>query len=51
LDWKEPWFVTSAIGREGTWPIMLKIQQLFDDQKQAALEAAEDIAERAKMGV
>jgi GTPase len=51
LDWKEPWFVTSAIGRDGTWPIMLKIQQFFDDQKQAALEAAEDIAERAKMGV
>lgn len=51
LDWKEPWFVVSAIGREGTWPIMLKIQQFFDDQKQAALEAAEDIAERAKMGV
>ena len=51
LDWKEPWFTVSAIGREGTWPIMLKIQQFFDDQKHAALEAAEDLAERAKMGV
>lgn len=51
LDWKEPWFVVSAIGREGTWPIMLRIQQFFDDEKQAALEAAEDIAERSKMGV
>lgn len=50
LDWKEPWFTVSAIGREGTWPIMLKIQQFFDDQKHAALEAAEDLAERAKMG-
>jgi GTP-binding protein len=49
LDWKEPWFVVSAIGREGTWPIMLKIQQFFDDQKHAALEAAEDVAERARM--
>jgi len=49
LDWKEPWFVVSAIGREGTWPIMLRIQQFFDDQKHAALEAAEDIAERARM--
>jgi GTP-binding protein len=38
LDWKEPWFTVSAIGREGTWPIMLKIQQFFDDQKHAALE-------------
>jgi GTP-binding protein len=49
LDWKEPWFVVSAIGREGTWPIMLKVQQFFDDQKHAALEAAEDAAERARM--
>src|SRR5574343_501162 len=49
LDWKEPWFTVSAIGREGTWPIMLKIQQFFDDQKQAALEAAEDVAERGKV--
>jgi GTPase len=51
LEWKQPWFSVSAIGRDGTWPIMLKIQQFFDDQKQQALEAAEDISERAKMGV
>ncbi|MFM6989385.1 MAG: Obg family GTPase CgtA, partial [Arenimonas sp.] len=51
LDWKDPWFTVSAIGREGTWPIMLKIQQFFDDRKQAALEAAEDAAERSKMGL
>jgi GTPase len=49
LDWKEPWFTVSAIGRDGTWPIMLKIQQFFDDQKHAALEAAEDVAARAAM--
>jgi GTP-binding protein len=49
LEWKEPWFVVSAIGREGTWPIMLKIQQFFDDQKHAALEAAEDAAARQQM--
>ncbi len=49
LGWKEPWFVVSAIGREGTWPIMLRIQQFFDDQKHEALEAAEDLAERARM--
>jgi hypothetical protein len=30
---------------------MLKIQQFFDDQKQMALEAAEDVSERAKMGI
>jgi GTP-binding protein len=49
LDWKDPWFMVSAIGREGTWPIVLKIQQFFDDQKAAALEAAEDAAARAEM--
>ncbi|WP_339826318.1 Obg family GTPase CgtA [uncultured Arenimonas sp.] len=49
LDWKEPWFMVSAIGREGTWPIVLKVQQFFDDQKAAALEAAEDVAARAEM--
>ena len=51
LNWQEPWFVASAIGREGTWPIMLRIQQFFDDEKLAVLEAAEDVAERNKMGV
>ncbi len=49
LDWKEPWFIVSAIGREGTWPIVLKVQQFFDEQKAAALEAAEDVAARAEM--
>ncbi len=49
LDWKEPWFVVSAIGRDGTWPIMLRIQQFFDDEKHAALEAAEDLAAREAM--
>jgi GTPase len=49
LDWKEPWFTVSAIGRDGTWPIMLKIQQFFDDEKHAALEAAEDLAAREAM--
>lgn len=49
LDWKEPWFVVSAIGREGTWPVVLRIQQFFDDQKREALEAAEDASERARM--
>ena len=24
LGWKQPWFLVSAIGREGTWPIMLR---------------------------
>jgi GTP-binding protein len=49
LDWKDPWFLVSAIGREGTWPVVLKVQQFFDDQKAAALEAAQDAAARAEM--
>ena len=49
LDWQGPWYLVSAIGRDGTWPIMLKVQAFFDEQKAAALEAAEDVAERARM--
>ena len=49
LEWQGPWFVTSALSREGTWPIMLRVQQFFDDTKREALEAAEDVAERARM--
>ena len=49
LDWKEPWFVSSAIGREGTWPIMLQVQRSFDETKRDAAEAALDAAERERM--
>jgi len=41
--------VASALSREGTWPIMLKVQQFFDETKRDAEEAAEDAAERARM--
>ena len=44
LGWSQPWFVTSALSREGTWPIMLRVQQFFDDNKRDAEEAAEDAA-------
>ncbi len=40
LKWKEPWFVVSAISREGTWPVCLKIQEFFDRLKADAAEAA-----------
>jgi GTP-binding protein len=49
LDWKEPWFLVSAIGRENTWPIMLKVQQFFDELKAAALEESAEAAARAEM--
>jgi GTP-binding protein len=39
LKWKQPWYVISAIAREGTWPLCLDIQRFFDEQKRAAAEA------------
>ncbi len=40
LGWEGPWFLVSAIGREGTWPIMLEVQAFFDRLRADALEAA-----------
>lgn len=40
LDWKGRWFRTSAISREGTWPIMKEIMAFFDREKEEALEAS-----------
>ena len=42
LKWKQPWYMVSAIGREGTWPLCLDIQRFFDEQKLAAAEAAQE---------
>ncbi len=39
LGWKEPWFLVSALGREGTFPIMSRIMAFFDRQKEEELEA------------
>ena len=33
LKWKAPWFVVSAIAKEGTWDVCLKIQAFFDALK------------------
>ena len=41
LKWKQPWYIVSAIAREGTWPLCLDIQRFFDEQKLAAEEAVE----------
>lgn len=40
LGWEQPWYLVSAIGREGTWPIMLDVQNFLDRQRQDAAEAA-----------
>ncbi|WP_256645315.1 GTPase ObgE [Thermomonas paludicola] len=39
LGWTQPWYLVSALGREGTWPIMLEVQAFFDQLRQEALEA------------
>jgi GTP-binding protein len=39
LKWKAPWFAVSAIARENTWPVCLKIQDFFDRLKSEAVEA------------
>jgi GTPase len=44
LKWKAPWFMASAIGREGTWPICLEAQKFFDQAKLSAVEAAREQA-------
>ena len=38
LGWTQPWYMVSALGREGTWPIMLEVQAFFDRLKEEALD-------------
>ncbi len=42
LEWKAPWYLVSALGREGTRPIMLDVMAFFDRQQQEAEEAARE---------
>ena len=42
LGWTQPWYLVSAIGREGTWPIMKDVMAFFDRQKEEADEAARE---------
>ncbi|HPW13541.1 GTPase ObgE [Thermomonas sp.] len=42
LGWTQPWYLVSAIGREGTRPIMLAVQAFFDRMREDELEAAKD---------
>ncbi|TCT20403.1 GTPase ObgE [Thermomonas haemolytica] len=41
LGWEAPWFLVSAIGREGTWPIMLAVQAFFDRLREEQAEAGQ----------
>ncbi|MEO7051107.1 MAG: Obg family GTPase CgtA [Rhodanobacter sp.] len=35
LDWKEPWFLISAIARENTMAVCQQVQRFFDSQRDA----------------
>lgn len=39
LGWTDRWYVVSAIGREGTWPIMKDVMAFFDRQREEADDA------------
>jgi GTP-binding protein len=39
LGWTGPWYLVSALGREGTWPIMLAVQTFFDRLREDEIEA------------
>ncbi len=41
LGWTDRWYMVSAIGREGTFPIMQDVMAFFDRQRAEALEAAQ----------
>lgn len=49
LQWQAPWFVISALSREGTRSVALKVQEFFDQQKAQALETANEAAAAADM--
>lgn len=38
LGWTAPWYLVSALGREGTWPIMKDVMAFFDRQREDAEE-------------
>jgi GTP-binding protein len=44
LNWQSPWFVVSALAREGTWPL---VQQVMAELDRIRIEAAEVAAEEA----
>lgn len=44
LGWDQPWYLVSAIGREGTWPVMLDVMAFFDRLQHENAEAAAESA-------
>ena len=50
LGWDQPWYIASAISREGTRPIMLAVQAFFDRLREDELEAAANQAAASTNG-
>lgn len=46
LNWKQPWYLVSALARENTWTVCLDIQRHFDERKLLDAEAAAEAAPR-----
>jgi len=36
LDWKQPYYLISALSRTGTWPLMREVMALFDQMQEMA---------------
>ena len=47
LGWTDRWYLVSAIGREGTWPVMKDVMAFFDRQREDALEEARNAPDAA----
>ena len=44
LDWKEPWFLVSALARENTMVVCQRVQRFFEEQRTARAEERAEIA-------
>lgn len=44
LDWKEPWFLVSALARENTMAVCQQVQRFFEEQRVARAEERAEIA-------
>jgi GTP-binding protein len=44
LDWKEPWFLVSALARDNTMAVCQQVQRFFEEQRTARAEERAEIA-------
>ncbi|MDE2316028.1 MAG: 50S ribosome-binding GTPase, partial [Xanthomonadaceae bacterium] len=44
LDWKEPWFLVSALARDNTMAVCRQVQRFFEEQRAARAEERAEIA-------